>query len=262
MGSLGNLLFLGVGFVGAVLIVREVVALKKGQSAASGQPVAVPGGIVQWDPTSATANLVLTGSEVEKISDIDAWDQTGIISLQQMVGNGFVEMKAPGLIINSPPPTSFRTNKMGMGIFVPSGGEIYQSLPTVGSGYPRKMRQHNSTMILSQMAGIVFGITTKDQIFGYSDIDYGMKLNYDGSLQIVENGSLVMDPSFRPGDDLKIINTDGQVRYLKNGIVVYTSTMPLNVAWRAALSIFNNGQTVNGIKIQGNPAPLPLPLTQ
>lgn len=247
MGTVGNLIFLAIGVGGTIFVVKQVQAARKAGQALSGQPVPVPGGSVIWDPTSATSNIIVNGNQVEKEDPNDSWDQTGIVSLQKMVGDGLVELKAPGLII-TPFVSQFRISKKNGMINVPSADNPFIHAEQI-SGKP-------------QSAGIVFGITTNDIISGYSDIDYGFKLNDDGSLEVVENGSSIFDPDFKPGDDLKIINTGGQVRYVQNGTVIYTSLKPLNAGWRAAVSIFNNGQTVAGLKIQGTPAPLPLPLLQ
>lgn len=228
MGTLGNVLFLIIGVgVGGYIVVQEV---RKKQS-----PTGAVSGAVKWDPALVTPNLQIQGPTLIKLGPFDGWQFCGDVSVQKISGNGSVEMTAPAI-----------------GTLSESQKQKIPLTPGVTGPIPPTFTDFIMNPFTLPLAGLVFGITTNDSINNYKDISYGIKLGSDGSLQIVENGASVFDPSFKPGDDLKIVVSNGTVSYLQNGHAIYTSNTPLNGSWKAAASIFNVGQEVPQIIIQGS----------
>jgi hypothetical protein len=71
---------------------------------------------------------------------------------------------------------------------------------------------------------IIIGITTDPGTQNYNHIDYAILLNNTGVPSIYENGSYKGNfGTFTVNDRFQIALTDGTVRYLKNGTLLYTS---------------------------------------
>lgn len=232
MGTFGNLLFLGVGVVGGVVLVNHILIVKSGLAI----------GPVQWDQSKASSNLLVEGPSITNDGQIPGWDANGDVSIQKISGPGYVEITVPGLVL---------PNYLELLGIVGPGGSV-QDMQQITDNMGRAIYLGPPTKKL--MDGIVFGITTNDNITNYADIDYAFKINLDGSLLICENGAPVLDPDVRPGDVLRIHNDNGQVSYLKNGQVIYQSLRPLTNPWRAAVCLSVPGQTLSKTTIVGNSA--------
>lgn len=219
MVSAGTVILSLVGVAAGSYVVYVVVKKQQASAQPGGNPPSMMPPInsmvlVQWDPSKSTSNMEIDSSNpniVTKNDSLDGWEETGAVSLQQINGSGFVQLLAP---------------------------KIVAALKNQFPGF---------TVCLGS---IVFGITTQDSIKSLNDIDYAFKLNDDGSLMVLENGSPVLDPSFAPGDTLRIHNNNGQVMYHQNGNVLYTSTKPLTSTWKAACAIMISGQSISGLEMQ------------
>jgi len=79
---------------------------------------------------------------------------------------------------------------------------------------------------------LVAGLASKTRGPGVGDIEFGIRLNGNGSADIVENGRYMGgDTDYQAGDTFRIEVMNGRVRYLRNGDVMATSrrrpTLPL-----------------------------------
>src|SRR5262245_26794314 len=79
---------------------------------------------------------------------------------------------------------------------------------------------------------LVAGLASKTRGPGVADIEFGIRLNGNGSADIVESGRYVGgDTDYQAGDTFRIEVMNGRVRYLRNGGVMTTSrrrpTLPL-----------------------------------
>ena len=200
--------------VGAAAYVTYAVVTAKAAGATAGPVTSPPNvgpGNVQWDPSNSSMNMKISGNTITKSDTFNGWENTGSVSLQQLSGQGYVQLSAATL-----------------------GSLIADSFPgfTVTRG------------------SIAFGITTSDSIADLSDVDYAFRCNDDGSLDVIENGTPVFEGTWTPGDVLIVHNNNGMVMYHQNGTNIYNSLVALSGPWKAACAIYNSGQAISGMQIQ------------
>ncbi|MGK3988830.1 M23 family metallopeptidase [Sorangium sp. So ce136] len=100
--------------------------------------------------------------------------------------------------------------------------------------------------ILYKMAGLSHG----DDDQGYSDTDYAIFLRGDGGLEIVEQGyGQGYFGTYEAGDVFRVEVLDGQVRYLKNGLVFHTSTTAPTYPLALDTSLYDAGATLTSARV-------------
>jgi len=96
----------------------------------------------------------------------------------------------------------------------------------------------------------MIGLANGDSNQSYVDIDFAWYAVADGNLQIYESGAYV--GSFGPyaiGDGLRVAVEGGQVKYRKNGQLLYTSTHAPTYPLVVDTSFYNPGSTLNNVVI-------------
>jgi RHS repeat-associated protein len=114
-----------------------------------------------------------------------------------------------------------------------SGAASIQVLPANTDGY---LEVTSSEITTSKMVG--FSDTNPDA--SYTNIDYALYLN-QASLRVYENGTQrYVDPTpLTQGEVLKINRAGTTITYLRNGTVIYTSTIASSTALMADIALYN-----------------------
>ncbi|MBL6447476.1 hypothetical protein JMN32_14250 [Fulvivirga sp. 29W222] len=95
----------------------------------------------------------------------------------------------------------------------------------------------------------VLGLAHEDQGSHYNDIDYALYLKSDGTISILEKGSDQGSfGSYQSSDVFKIERVDGEIRYLKNGQVLYTSATRFYESLMVDVSIYSQGGFFAGVQ--------------
>jgi alpha-tubulin suppressor-like RCC1 family protein len=107
-----------------------------------------------------------------------------------------------------------------------------------GDGFVEWIAQETDTR---RLAGLRQGTGTP----GYADIDHGLELGETGTLQVVELGTVrAQAGSYGHGDRLRVEVYEGGVRYLRNGSVLYASTVAPAYPLQAAAALYSPGATL------------------
>jgi hypothetical protein len=99
----------------------------------------------------------------------------------------------------------------------------------------------------------IFGLSNGDSNPNWNDIDFGLYLNANGTLQIYEAGT--GRGSFGPyatGDKLQVAVESGVIKYKRNGVVFYTSTRTLTYPLLVDTSLYTQGATLSSVIISGS----------
>ena len=96
------------------------------------------------------------------------------------------------------------------------------------------------------MCGLSYG----DSNQSYTDIDFAIYPHASGSLQVYESGNYRGTfGTYAAGDRLRVEVSDGVVRYLKNGTLLYTSQEVLRYPLRVDASLYQTGSTLTDVRI-------------
>ena len=116
-----------------------------------------------------------------------------------------------------------------------------------------------STVILQNDMGFAVGLSVDGGDAGYSSIDYCIHPNSLGNVHVYENGLLRGSyGSYAIGDVFSIERlSDGTIQYLKNGELLYTSTIISNpdVSLVADTSVYHVGAQIGDVLIQSGDEP-------
>jgi RHS repeat-associated protein len=100
--------------------------------------------------------------------------------------------------------------------------------------------------------GKMVGLSNGDTDASPQDIDFALYEYYDNQLYAYENGTFY-GPWWRAeGDTLRVEVVNGQVRYLRNGSVLHTSTRTPTYPLRADAAIRTTGSTLSNVRLTGN----------
>jgi RHS repeat-associated protein len=125
-----------------------------------------------------------------------------------------------------------------------SGAVSSQSI-TSGDGYVEVTASETNTF---RMIGLSHGDSNQD----YTDIDFAAYLA-STNLCIYEAGvSRGCVSTYTTGDTIRVAVESGVVKYKKNGVVVYTSTVSPSYPLLVDTALWNNGSTLNNVVISGN----------
>ena len=124
---------------------------------------------------------------------------------------------------------------------VPDGwnaGAISTKTIESGDGYLEFTATETNTTRAAGLANAKTGQTT-------ADIAFGFELHSDGSLEIIESGtSRGTFGVYLGGDRLRVEALGGVVRYYRDGLQIYTSTIPPVYPLRADAVLYTSGSTV------------------
>src|SRR5262249_10927285 len=92
--------------------------------------------------------------------------------------------------------------------------------------------------------------TGTEAVQSYADIDYAIDLSAGGALEVFELGtSRGQVGTYAHGDRLRVEVDRGVVRYLKNGVVLYSSAVAPTYPVHAAAALYSAGATVADLSI-------------
>lgn len=128
-----------------------------------------------------------------------------------------------------------------------AGALSQQSIPA-GSGFVEFTATETNRY---RMAGLGHG----DPDPYYTNLDFAFYLIPDGGLLIFEPGSITWVGSYSTGDRLRISVDGGQVRYWKNGAVVFTSGRTAQYPLRFDASLATPGASISDAVISYGQAP-------
>jgi hypothetical protein len=101
-----------------------------------------------------------------------------------------------------------------------------------------------------KMAGLSHGDTNAD----YADIDFAFYLTATGGVAIYEAGALIGSfGTYAAGDVFRVQTTSGQIRYFKNGALLYTSNSVPTAPLLVDTSLFTTGATITDVVLQDTP---------
>src|SRR6266536_3697186 len=116
----------------------------------------------------------------------------------------------------------------------------------LGDGYVEFTASETNT---ARMCGLSNGDSNQD----WQDIDFGMYPVGDGGLHVYEGGIYRgVIGSYAAGDRLRVAVEGGVVKYRKNGVLLYTSTVAPTYPLLVDTAIYSNGGTLNNVVISGS----------
>lgn len=94
------------------------------------------------------------------------------------------------------------------------------------------------------------GLSNGDSDQNYTDVDYGILLRSDTSLAVYEAGGYRGDfGSYAAGDRLRVEIAHGTVKYRRNGVLFYTSTVPPRFPLRVDSALYSPAATLTNVRI-------------
>lgn len=94
----------------------------------------------------------------------------------------------------------------------------------------------------------MIGLSNGDSNASYTDIDFAWYLHPGAALYIYENSTSIGGfGTYATGDTLRVEYFEGQVRYVHNGVVRYTSTKTPTLPLRVDTSLYDLGATLGGV---------------
>ena len=112
-----------------------------------------------------------------------------------------------------------------------------------GYGFVEFTATETNTM---RMAGLGSTDTNQD----YTDVDYGTLMRGDGSLAIYESGVYRGEfGSYAAGDRFRVEVRYGVVRYLRNGVLFFTSPAPIRYPLRVDTAFLTPGATLTDVRV-------------
>jgi len=96
----------------------------------------------------------------------------------------------------------------------------------------------------------VLGLSHGDAGQNPNDINFGISLNSNGTVNVVENGTSQGNPAnYSTGDRFRVELSGGTVKYLQNGALLYSSLLTPQYPLRADAALFDPGATLQDIVI-------------
>jgi RHS repeat-associated protein len=187
-----------------------------------------------FSPITTTKIRVLTNASSDGLSrlvEVEAWS-TSAGGGSQNVSWG----SAVGVSINGS-----SLSKTSADAWANAGASSTESIAS-GDGYLELTASETNSY---RMIGLSKGDTNQD----WTDIDFAAYLNFN-SLCVYESG---VDRgcwgTFATGDTIRVAVESGVVKYKKNGVIVYTSTVPPSYPLLVDTSLYSNGATINNVVI-------------
>ncbi|MFM7053560.1 MAG: hypothetical protein ACKOX7_02360, partial [Bacteroidota bacterium] len=93
----------------------------------------------------------------------------------------------------------------------------------------------------------MIGLSSTNPNNGYTTIQYAFYLKSTGTYEIRQSGATinVTSPNFSAGDVFRIFWDNNEIKYYKNGLLVYTSMIPPSTTLYADICIYDGGGTVH-----------------
>ena len=126
-----------------------------------------------------------------------------------------------------------------------NAGAVSTQAIASGDGYVEFTASENNT---NRMCGLSNGDSNQD----YSDIDFAIYLYSDGNTYVFEGGTNKANlGSYALNDVFRVAVEGGVVKYRKNGVVLYTSTVTPTYPLLVDTAISIPGGTINNVKLSG-----------
>jgi RHS repeat-associated protein len=123
-----------------------------------------------------------------------------------------------------------------------AGAASIQQLPVGQSGWIEFVTSEATTARM-------IGLSDVNTNANYNTIDYALYPTAAGAIYIYENGtSRGQFGTYAPGDVLKIDRAGSTIRYYKNNVLLYTSTVASSSALMADAAFFTSGATIANIR--------------
>ncbi len=151
------------------------------------------------------------------------------------------------------------TNAVGVSV---SGNSLTKTAATVwgnggafstrgigsGNGYTEFTASQNNT-------NRMLGLTLTDSGQSYESIRFGIYPQSDGSLTVYESGTPKFTTAYAVNDVLRVGVVDGQVKYYKNGVAFYTSTVAPTYPLFVDAALYHNNATITNAVVSGSLGP-------
>ena len=121
-------------------------------------------------------------------------------------------------------------------------GASSEQLITAGDGSMRFVASETAT-------SRVIGLSTGNTGTGADEIRFGLRLR-SGIVEVRESGVYRKDVPFATGDVFELRAQGGVVRYLKNGVVFYTSSRSIVYPLLVDTSLSTTGATLGSVTIK------------
>src|SRR5439155_9409296 len=121
-------------------------------------------------------------------------------------------------------------------------GAVSSQTITSGDGFVEFTASETTTI---RVAGLSHGNTDTTS----ADIDFGVQLWPGGAAEVRENGLYRADTTYVSGDVFRVAVQSGVVRYSKNGVVFYTSTVAPTFPLLVDTSLWNLNATIGNAMI-------------
>src|SRR5438876_7839087 len=129
-------------------------------------------------------------------------------------------------------------------------GAVSSQTITSGDGFVEFTASETTTI---RVAGLSSGNTTTTS----ADIDFGIKFWPGGEADVRENDLYRADTTYVSGDVFRVAVQSGVIRYSKNGVVFYTSTVAPTFPLLVDTSLYNLDATIGNAVIFRSAAPPP-----
>ena len=98
----------------------------------------------------------------------------------------------------------------------------------------------------------MFGLSNGNSNANYTDIDFAIYLDVSAQYWIYEGGTLRGSfAGYAAGDVFRVAVQGGQVKYLRNGVVFYTSTLSPAYPLLVDTAFYTTGLTLHSAVISG-----------
>ena len=126
-----------------------------------------------------------------------------------------------------------------------TSGAVSQASIAAGDGYVEYTATETNK---SRMLGLSNG----DSGQSYTDIDFALYTYWDSTLHVYEGGAYIgYLGTYAAGDRLRVAVEGGQVKYLRNGVVVGVSSRAVTYPLLADAALYNTGATLTNVVMSG-----------
>ena len=135
--------------------------------------------------------------------------------------------------------------KIGTSAWGTGGAGSTKSLEYVSDGYIEATATETNT-------SRAFGLSRQNVDASLGTIDFAIYLNVNGLVSVYEKGTnrFTSNITYNTGDVFRVERFGYQIKYSKNGSVIYTSNLQSTSRLVADIALYENGATLNQIKLR------------
>jgi RHS repeat-associated protein len=186
-------------------------------------------------------NQTIDGRTTTIASNI--YDQTGQIWKKSVGGIAqssplnlvdIVNVSVSGSVVTSTNTTNGWNNGFASGDFISGDGFVEWRVADTGMN-------------------IMVGLSKDNPNANYNTIDYALYQRSDNTIRVYENGTMIGTfGTYVPGDILRVERLGTTVRYLHNGIVIYTSSVQSTQPLQVDASFYHVGSSIIDLRFEGD----------